>query len=186
MWDGVHFGKVLGLQHATLLLANSFIKNKLLYRYCSSFFVLFRNLHSAKSHLVSGSFYVNCEIRKMSRKPSNDRSRPEMLCKIGVLKNFANFTWKHLWQSPLLSNFAGWGALFYRTPPVTASWTVILRIWKKKQSSQTKSFVPNNLFTMHLTDYLKTKHSMFFLEIKQRTHQALLMLQTLLSLPLWS
>ena len=43
----------------------------------------------------------------------------------------------------------------------------------KKEAKLTKSFVPNNLLTnQHLADYLITKHSMFLLEIKQRTPHA--------------
>ena len=42
-------------------------------------------------------------------------TRSQMLFKIGVLKNFASFTGKHLGWSLFLITF------FYRTPPVAAS-----------------------------------------------------------------
>ena len=45
LWERVQFSKVWSLQPATLVLAYSFIKHKLLYRWCSSFYVLFRNKH---------------------------------------------------------------------------------------------------------------------------------------------
>ena len=48
------------------------------------------------------------------------RSRSQMFFKIGVPKNFANFTGKHLCWSLFLTKLLTF-PFFYRTPPVTAS-----------------------------------------------------------------
>ena len=86
-------------------------------------------------------------MSSMNRIPMIRGSRPEVFCRIGVLRNFAKFTGKHLCQSlffnkvtglrPLACNFIKKEALaqvfscefckisentlFYGTPPVTAS-----------------------------------------------------------------
>ena len=71
------------------------------------FFVLFRNTLSVKHHLVAALILYNV---KMSRKPSNNRSsRSEVRsshwrCSLRkcVLRNFAEFTGKHLCQISFL------------------------------------------------------------------------------------
>ena len=35
-------------------------------------------------------------------------SHPELLCKKGILKSFANFIQKHLWRSLFVDKVAGW------------------------------------------------------------------------------
>ena len=55
---------------------------------------------------------------------------------------------------------------------MAASRTLALTINEKKAKLTNKEFVPNNLLTMDLADYLITKHSMFLLEIKHRTPHA--------------
>ena len=51
--------------------------------------------------------------------PSPRTSRSQMFFKIGVLRNFAIFTGKHMcWSLFLIQNIT---KFFYRTPPVTAS-----------------------------------------------------------------
>ena len=61
-------------------------------------------------------------------------SLPELFCRYGVLKNFAKFTGKHLYQSHFFNKVAGLrpqvfscefskilkNTLFYRTPPAAA------------------------------------------------------------------
>ena len=47
-------------------------------------------------------------------------SRSAMFFKIGILKNFSNFTGKHLLES-LFNKVAELQAFFHRTPPVAAS-----------------------------------------------------------------
>ena len=41
------------------------------------------------------------------KKNQNQRSRPEVFCKKGALKNFTKFTGKHLCQSLLFNKVAG-------------------------------------------------------------------------------
>ena len=41
--------------------------------------------------------------------PKNRSSRPEVACKKGVLRNFAIFAGKHLYQSLFFNKVAGWG-----------------------------------------------------------------------------
>ena len=48
-------------------------------------------------------------------------SRPDVFCKKGVLRNFAKFTGKHLYQRNLLNKIAGVRHNTYRTPPEAAS-----------------------------------------------------------------
>ena len=47
---------------------------------------------------------------------SSRSSRPEVLCKIGVLRNFGKFTGKHLWQSLFLIKLQAAGLKFPRKP----------------------------------------------------------------------
>ena len=64
------FSKVWGLQLATLLPA------QLLYSYCSRVFCtsFLRSTYSGKHFLVAVPFYVNCETRKLSRKPLKNKT----------------------------------------------------------------------------------------------------------------
>ena len=59
-------------------------------------------------------------------------SLQEMFCKKGVVKNFAKFTGKHLWQSLFFNKVAGLrivkNTFFNRTPPVAASLVYIFYI----------------------------------------------------------
>ena len=77
---------------------------------------------------VTHNSYCDCELCitvfdtwKLSGfdvlKDSNVRSSHQM-CSIktikkGVLKNFAKFTWKHMWQSLLFNKVVGWGLQLY-------------------------------------------------------------------------
>ena len=62
LWKRVQFSKVWSLQPATLLLAYSFIRHELLYRLCSSFYVLFRNKHLRNITCWLLLLFVNCEM----------------------------------------------------------------------------------------------------------------------------
>ena len=57
-----------------------------------------------------------------SRRNCKDKSfRPDVFCKKGVLKNFAKFTGKQLFQSLFFNKVAGLRPFFYGIPPVAAS-----------------------------------------------------------------
>ena len=56
----------------------------------------------------------------IQRKP-RFRSSHQMCSVKKVLRNFANVTGKHLYQSFFFNKVAGWGIFSYRIPPVAAS-----------------------------------------------------------------
>ena len=62
-------------------------------------------------------------------------SRPEVFCKKGVLRNFAKFTGKHLWQSLFFNKVAGLFGEFLGTPCFTEHlWWLLLKnmdCWNK-------------------------------------------------------
>ena len=159
MWT--HFSKVWSLQPAALLPDNSFLKNKLLYRCCSIFFSDFletRILQNVTRWLLP--IHVNYEIRKTSRKPSNNKSSlPVKKVFLKILQNSQEI------YTPARVSF-------------------LVKLQSKKAKFSSKEFCSKSLNTINLADCLILKHSMFLFGIKQRTPHALLMLQTLSSLPL--
>ena len=66
-------------------------------------------------YLLVGSCICYLEIFTIVASEICRSSRPDVLCKKGVLKNFAKFTGKHLCQSLFFNKVAG--LLFCTTPP---------------------------------------------------------------------
>ena len=96
-----------------------------------AFYIFEHVLHGFRTWWISWSLHLeNFTLR--NKQTAHRSSCSHMSYKICVLKNFTNFTEKHLSWSHLLIKFQSWrpanllkrdsNTLFYRTPPVTASW----------------------------------------------------------------
>ena len=102
--------------------------------------------------MPSALFYALCELLEEQAVlyGNNRSSRPEVLCKRGVLRNFAKFIGKHLYQRLFLNKVAGLpcnfikkealaqvfscefceiskNTFFYRTPQVAASKIIVFK-----------------------------------------------------------
>ena len=106
---------------------------------CKHVWFVFRRLLKCAAFLVEIE-QVNTRVLLHYGRKSNQikvrSSYPEVLCKKGVLKNFAKFTGKHLWKSVFFDKVAGLrlftvvqvcsfefckifkNTFFYRTPPL--------------------------------------------------------------------
>ena len=108
-------------------------------RMLNAFYVYLLALKTLKKKETNSSFF---------RKTKNRSSRPEVLCKKGVLWNFAKFTRKHLSQCLFLRKVAG------------------LKPAVKKRLCQ-RCFPEN--FVISLTTSFFTKHLRWLLLLKQQT-----------------
>ena len=97
----------------------------------------------------------------------NRRSRPEVFCKEGVLRNFTKFTGKHLCQNLSFNKVAGLrscefceiskNTFSYRTPPMAAS---VLRSW-----FNSLSYILTNLFRSDRVMVKKSVLENFLLDV---------------------
>ena len=72
-------------------------------------------------------FWVNNKTISQSQESQQllkeiQKQPPDVFCKKGVLKNFAKFTGKHLWQNVFFNKVTGLRQLFHRTPQDDCFW----------------------------------------------------------------
>ena len=66
--------------------------------------MIYHHYHDiTKNH---GAYLFSCDTDKVKKTSNNRSSHPEVFCKKGVLRNFTNFTGKHLCQSLFFNKVA--------------------------------------------------------------------------------
>ena len=81
----------------------------------------------------------------------NRSSRPEMFCKKGVLRNFTNFTGKHLFQSLFFYKFAGLRpATLLKKTGLRPATLLTKRLWHRHFPVNFAKFLRTPFLTEHL------------------------------------
>ena len=71
---------------------------------------------SVMNKLILYSFQASCQKKNFLKKPIVQKPPPEVFCDKGILKNFAKFTGKHLFQSLFFNKVTDHFAKTLRTP----------------------------------------------------------------------